>query len=153
MPTFTLPEMNPDAQFSSLRASHVCLRVPDYEVSKAWFLKKLDFRLVVEWPGPMNVKMCYVAAANDDRCVVEIIGDGAAPTEVPAAADLFASFSRGGYHHFCFTVPSASEAIAQLRQRDVTIVAEPFEVDEIGRKIAFFADPFGNLFELEEALS
>ncbi len=149
-PNFTLPKKNSNAIFSQLTASHVCLRVPDYEASKAWFLEKLDFRLVIEWPGPMDVKMCYVAAANDDRCIVEIVGDGAAPSEVPHTIDLFASFARGGYHHFCFTVPNASGTIEKLRERGVTIIADPFDVDEINRKIAFFADPFGNLFELEE---
>lgn len=153
MPNFTLPKMNTDATFSSLRASHTCLRVPDYEMSKSWFLEKLDFRLVVEWPGPVNVKMCYVAAANDDQCVIEIVGDGTAPSVVAETTDLFASFAKGGYHHCCFTVPSVSDAISTLRERGVTIVADPFDVDEIGRKIAFFADPFGNLFELEEVLS
>jgi len=38
-------------------------------------------------------------------------------------------------------VPSADATIAQLRRRGMTIVVEPFEVEEIGRKIAFFSDP------------
>lgn len=153
MPGFVLPSRNTTAEFASLKLSHTCLRVPDYEVSKAWFLENLDFRLVTEWHGPVGVKMGYVAAANDDRCVIEIVGDGAAPSTVAPTEDLFASFSRGGYHHFCFTVPSVNDAVTKLRERGVTIIADPFEVDEIGRKLAFFADPFGNLFEIEEVLS
>ncbi|MCP4381518.1 MAG: VOC family protein [Hyphomicrobiales bacterium] len=150
MPDFQMPAKDADARFSSLRSSHACLRVPDYEASKSWFMDRLDFRLVVEWPGPLGVKMAYLAAADDDQCVVEIVGDAEPPSPVPDTADLFASFSKGGYHHVCFTVPNIDDAVTELRKRDVTIVAAPFEVEEIGRRIAFFADPFGNLFELEQ---
>lgn len=98
--------------------------------------------------------MAYLAAANDDRCVVEIVGDGdTPPSPVAATGDLFASFGKGGYHHFCFSVPCVDGAVGELKQRGVTIIAEPFEVAEFGRRIAFFADPFGNLFELEEKLA
>lgn len=152
MPDFNMPKTNPNAEFSTLRASHFCLRVPDYTVSKTWFIDKLDFRLVVEWPGPMGVKMAYLAAAGDDRCMIEIIGDGDSPPESQPADDLLISLRRAGYHHFCFTVPSVDEMITKLQQRGVTIVAEPFEVPEIGRRLAFFADPFGNMFEIEEKL-
>lgn len=48
MPDFQMPATNPDAVLSTLRASHICLRVPDYAACKTWFMDKLDFRLVVE---------------------------------------------------------------------------------------------------------
>jgi glyoxylase I family protein len=35
----------------------------------------------------------------------------------------------------------------------VTIVTEPFALPVIDRRLAFFADPFGNLFELAEVLA
>ena len=35
------------------------------------------------------------------------------------------------------------------RRRDVTIVAKSILVEEIGRKIVFFADPYRTLFALE----
>ena len=43
--------------------------------------------------------------------------------------------------------------IAKLRSRGVIIVTEPFVLPAISRKLAFFADPFGNLIELAEVLS
>lgn len=49
MPNFTMPKKNSTAHFSTLKASHVCIRIPDYEQSKNWFLEKLDFRLVANW--------------------------------------------------------------------------------------------------------
>jgi glyoxylase I family protein len=44
------------------------------------------------------------------------------------------------------------ETIAKLRSRGVVIVTDPFVLPAISRKLAFFADPFGNLIELAELL-
>ena len=40
-----------------------------------------------------------------------------------------------------------------LKRRGVTIVSEPRDVAEIGRRFAFFADPWGNLFEVIQPIS
>ncbi len=62
------------------------------------------------------------------------------------------SLKYGGYHHFCLGVASVDETLAKLRERGVEIVAEPWVLPAISRKLAFFADPFGNLIELSELL-
>ncbi len=46
-----------------------------------------------------------------------------------------------------------AETLEELRACGMTIVTEPFVVEAIGRKLAFFADPFGNLIELAEVLA
>ena len=153
MVRFTSPARNPDAALAQLSPSHVCIRVPDYDAGKQWYIEKLDFRLVHEWPEPMlDVRMCYLAAANDDYFLIEIIGDGAKPLEKPNATDFVASFGNAGFHHLCFAVPDVDATVATLKERDVMIVAEPFVADAINRKLAFFADPFGNLFEIEQVI-
>ncbi len=154
MPNFVMPPTNPTAPLAALRASHFCLRVPEFAEAKQWFIDKLDFRVVHEWHEAMlNVDMGYFAAANDDRCVIEIVGGNDPAIGERASTDFPGSFSTTGFHHFCFTVSSVDETLEDLRTRGVTIVTEPFEVEAIGRKLAFFADPWGNLFELEEVLS
>ena len=154
MPNFTMPAKNPSATFANFRASHFCLRVPDYAAGKAWLMEKLDFRVVHEWHEPMlNADMGYLAAANDDRCVIEVVGGNDPALSERAGKDFPGSFDFTGYHHFCFTVPSVDDAVAELRKRDVAIVAEPFVAEVIARKLAFFADPWGNLFEMEEVLA
>lgn len=40
----------------------------------------------------------------------------------------------------------------QLARRGVTLVTEPFILPVIHRKLAFIADPFGNLIELAQVL-
>ena len=153
MPKFAMPPTNPSAPFTTFRASHFCLRVPDYAEARQWFIDKLDFRVVHEWHEPMlNVDMGYLAAANDDRCVIELVGGNDPRIGERASEDFPGSFATTGLHHFCFTVPSVDQTIEDLRTRGVTISVEPFEVEAIGRRLAFFADPWGNLFELEEVL-
>lgn len=51
------------------------------------------------------------------------------------------------------TVANIEQTVAELRRRRVTIVTEPFTLNVIHRKLAFFADPWGNLVELAEVLS
>jgi glyoxylase I family protein len=50
-------------------------------------------------------------------------------------------------------VTSVDATVEKLRDRGVTIVAEPFVLEAFSRKLAFFRDPFGNLIELAEVLS
>lgn len=64
--------------------------------------------------------------------------------------DLGDSLKYAGLHHFCVHVNNVDATLAVLRERGVPIVAEPFVLPAISRKLAFFADPFGNLIELSE---
>ena len=41
----------------------------------------------------------------------------------------------------------------QLRRRGVDIVNPPFEIEDISARLAFFRDPWGNMFELSERVS
>ena len=154
MSAFHLPPKSPGATFAAFRHSHVCLRVPDYGAAKSWFVDKLDFRVVHEWYEPMlSVQMGYLAAADDDRAILEVVGGNHPEASPRAEVDFVGTFGFQGVHHVCFTVPSVDKTVGELKARDVKVVAEPFEVEAIARRLAFFADPWGNLFELEEVLT
>jgi glyoxylase I family protein len=58
-----------------------------------------------------------------------------------------------GYHHFCLNVASVDATLATFCSRGAGIVTEPFVLPAISRRLAFFADPFGNLIELAELLA
>jgi hypothetical protein len=53
----------------------------------------------------------------------------------------------------CINVPNIEKAVADLRARRVKIVTELFKLDAISRKLAFFADPSGNLIELAQIIT
>jgi catechol 2,3-dioxygenase-like lactoylglutathione lyase family enzyme len=150
MADFTLPARNTGSAFAAMRGHHVALRVPDYETAKRWYVEKLDFRVIHEWPYA-DQRLAYLAPANDDHFMIELLGGGNPPPIDPPAHDGLADSLRySGYHHFCINVADLGATVAELRSREVTIVTEPFQLDDISRKLAFFADPFGNLIELAE---
>jgi len=152
MPDFNLPPKNETSAFADLRGAHVAIRTPSLEQAKDFYVGKLDFRVIAEWDFA-DEKLAYLAPPNDDNFWIEVLGGGdSPPTEVRPYTDLADSLKYRGYHHFCIDVANVDETLARLRERGVEIVAEPFVLPVISRKLAFFADPFGNLIELAEVL-
>ena len=139
--------------FASMKGHHVAVRVPDFETAKRWYVEKLDFRVIHEWPYA-DQKLAYVGPATDDHFYVELLGDGdPKPIPKPVYTDLGDSLRLAGYHHFCLNVADMEATMAEFRRRGVTIVTEPFELPVINRHLAFIADPFGNLIELAQVLA
>ena len=150
MPDFTLPPTNSASAFADVRGHHVAVRVSDFATAKQWYVEKLDFRVIHEWPFA-DEELAYLAPPNDDHFIVELLAGGdPLPIDAPAYTDLGESLRYAGFHHFCINVADMDRTVAELRARGVTIVAEPFTLDVISRKLAFFADPFGNLIELAQ---
>ena len=152
MPDFIPPAKNKASPFADMRGHHVAVRTPSLAEAKDFYVGKLDFRVVAEWPYA-DVQLAYLAPPTDDHFYIEVLGGGdRLPTEARPYTDLGDSLKYRGYHHVCLSVTSVDETVAKLRARGVVIVAEPFILPAISRKLAFFADPFGNLVELAEVL-
>ena len=150
MPLSPLPATNFASPFASMKGNHVAVRVPDYEAAKQWYIEKLDFRFVHHWLFG-DLKLAYLAAATDENFLLEIIG-GSDPVPRHDFTDLTDSLRIAGYHHLCFMVESVDKTVAELRRREVQIVAEPFDLVEISRRLAFITDPWNNLIEFAEIL-
>ena len=152
MTDFIVPPKNSASPFADMRGHHVAVRTPSLAEAKAFYVGKLDFRVIAEWDYGAS-KLAYLAPPTDDHFYVEVLGDGnTLPTE-RGYTDLGDSLKYRGYHHFCLTVTSVDATLATLRSRGVQILTEPFVLSVISRKLAFFCDPFGNLIELAEVLS
>src|SRR5262249_1771909 len=120
------PPKNPKSPLSSLTGNHVAVRVPNFDEAVRWYVDKLDFRIVHQWPYA-DQKLAYLAPPNDDNFSVEILAEGdPPPTPKPKYSDLGDSLRLAGYHHFCLAVSNMDETIGELRKRGVSIVAEPF---------------------------
>lgn len=153
MADFIPPAKNTSSPFADMRGHHVAVRTPNLHEAKAFYVDKLDFRVVAEWDYA-DEKLAYLAPPTDDHFYIEVLGGGEpAPQEVRPYTDLGDSLKYRGYHHFCLNVSSVEETVAKLRARNVPIITEPFVLPAISRKLAFFADPFGNLIELAEVLN
>lgn len=145
-----IPPGNSNSPFASMKGHHVAVRVPDFHAAKQWYVEKLDFRVIHEWPYA-DQNLAYLAPPTDDQFYVELLGDGSpGPIPKPVYTDLGDSLRLAGFHHYCLNVASVDDTIAELRRRGVTIVTDPFELPVINRRLAFLADPFGNLIELAE---
>ena len=141
MSDFKLPPKKSDSPFADWRGHHVGVRVKDLDEAKNWYVEKLDFRVVHEWPYA-DEKLAYIAPPNDDAFLVELLGGGdPLPIDAPGYSDLGDSLRYAGYHHFCINVPDIEKAVADLRARDVTIVTEPFKLDAISRKPCLLRGP------------
>ena len=58
------------------------------------------------------------------------------------------SYDLAGWHHLGIQVDDVDATIAELKRRGVKIVTQPRDVEALGLRIAFFADPWENLLEV-----
>jgi quinol monooxygenase YgiN/catechol 2,3-dioxygenase-like lactoylglutathione lyase family enzyme len=147
---FNMPKLNPSSSLADISGNHVGIRVPDYEAAKKWWIEKLDFRVIHEWPYA-DEKLAYLAPANDNSFWVEILGGGKLKPQ-PTYKDLAESLETPGLHHICIHVKNIEKTVDELKRRGVTMVGEIFYLKDITRKLAFIADPWGNLIELSEVV-
>lgn len=149
--TIKIPEKNTKSVFNSMRGAHVALRVPNFEASKQWYLEKLDFRVLHEWPFG-DLQLAYLAPANDDNFYIELLAGGQ-PSPKQNYDDLGESLHPAGYHHFCIDVESVDKTLEEMKKRNIKIVDEPFDLAVIGKRLAFISDIDGNLIELAENIN
>jgi glyoxylase I family protein len=146
----TLSTASPSSPFASLKINHSAIRVPDFDTGIAWYAEKLDFRLRQSVPVA-GLTFAFLYPAADDSFHFEILAGPGADSR-PPYKDLHDSYRMSGWHHTGFTVENIDDAISELKRRGVTIVSEPHDVPAIGLRVAFFADPWGNLFEMIQPL-
>lgn len=139
----------PASPFATACLRHAALRVPDLEASKRWFIEKLDFRVDREWLVG-DLRYAWLCPGGDDSIHVEIVG-GNSPEPNPEFGTIEETFEYGGYHHVCIDVANLDLALDELGRRGVAILRQPVLIAEMGRRVAFIADPWGNLVELAEA--
>ena len=99
-----------------------------------------------------GLTFAFLYLAGDDSFHFELLAGAGADNRRPYK-DLHDSYKMSGWHHIGFRVESVDNAIDELKRRGVTIVSEPHDVAAMGLRVAFFADPWGNLFEIIQPLS
>jgi glyoxylase I family protein len=144
------PPQDLASPFASMRGHHTGIRYPDFEKARAFWVDTMGWRVLQTWPYG-DLTLAYVMPPAQDDFHLEILaGPGAAAQ--PEFGDVDASLAVNGYNHVCLSVDSVDDTLAELRRRGVDIVNPPFEIDDISARLAFFRDPWGNMFELSEHL-
>src|SRR5215471_19051868 len=128
MPLPPPPATVTTSPFSSMRGHHAAIRYPDFEAARSFWVDTMDWRVLQTWPYG-DLTLAYVMPPCQDDFHLEIL---AAP----------------GLNHVCLSVDSVDDTLAALRERAVEVVNPPFEIDDISARLAFFRDPWGNMFEL-----
>jgi glyoxylase I family protein len=150
MPLPAAPAVDPASPFSSMRGHHTAIRYPDFEAARAFWVDTLDWRVLQTWPYG-DLTLAYVSPPAQDDFHLEILaGPGAQPQTV--YGDVDASLAASGFNHVCLSVDSVDATLDELRRRGVDVVNPPFEIDDISARLAFFRDPWGNMFELSERI-
>jgi lactoylglutathione lyase/glyoxylase I family protein len=150
MPLPENPPRNPDSPFASVRPHHTAIRYPDFEDARSFWVDKLDWRVLQTWPYG-DLTLAYVLPPDHDDFHLEILA-GPGATAQTVFDDVDASLGESGFNHVCLEVRSVDATLAELRARGVDIVNEPFEIADISARLAFFRDPWGNMFELSERI-
>jgi len=142
----TRPTAKNSSPFASWKVDHAGIRAPDFDQAVAWYVDTLDFRLLKSVSiGALTFG--FIAPAADDSFSFEILaGPGAGAR--PPYEDLHGSYNLLGWHHLGIRVDDVDAAVAELKRRGVKIVSEPHDVAVMGLRLAFFADPWGNLLEV-----
>lgn len=149
MTSLTAPHVsNP---LASLKINHTAIRVPDFDIAVAWYVDKLDFRLK-QSVSVAGLRFGFLYPDGDESFHFELMA-GPEAAERPAYKDLHESYNMSGWHHPGFRVDNVDAVIDELKRRDVTIASEPHDVPAMGLRVAFFADPWGNLFEVIQSIA
>ena len=78
MADFVPPAKNASSSFADMRGHHVAVRVPSLAEAKDFYVGKLDFRVVAEWPFA-DEQLAYLAPPTDDYFYIEVLGNGDKP--------------------------------------------------------------------------
>jgi catechol 2,3-dioxygenase-like lactoylglutathione lyase family enzyme len=133
---------------ASWKVNHVGIFVDDIDAAIAWYTETFDFRLVRRWSLGSKWFGWLSPAGGDDVIIELLAGSERGGRPPPTDAQARRSFRP----HAGFRVDSVDDTIAELLRRGVTIVSEPYDVEPVGRRIAFFVDPWGNLFEVTQTI-
>jgi len=106
----TLPASNTSSPFASWRVEHVAIRVPDFDTAVAWFIEKLDFRLIKSSPLGDKMYGFLISPADEASFIVELVA-GAGAENRPTYEDLGSSLKLSGLHHVGFRVISVEAGV------------------------------------------
>jgi catechol 2,3-dioxygenase-like lactoylglutathione lyase family enzyme len=139
--------MADQSPFSTSIVLHFGLRVEDAEAAKRWLTTMLGFRVEREFQFAGH-DFVFLSAGGARSPVIELIG-GSLEDERQPPENISDVLKLAGWNHLCLQVGNVEGCIADLRRRGVRILLDVFD-GASGLKIAFIADPWGNVYELLE---
>lgn len=136
-----MPEKEAQGINGKMRAAHLGLRTTDYEGTIQGYREKLGFRMLKKWTVG-DLRLAFLAPANDDNSYIEVLSSGTGGAQQDLSHPIVS-----GFQHFCLEVENVEETLAVLRDREVKVLRELFDVPSIGKRCGFIADLYGNVIE------
>ena len=129
-----------------MKLDHVGLNVEDLGAMTAWYVDALQ--LEVEFEVVLDqVQLSIVMLRSPDGYRVELLSRPGSVAGIQAANPVEAALTRG-FGHIALDVPDVDTAYAALLAVGATDRMSPRPSPEPGVRMAFVADPEGNLIEL-----
>ena len=131
-----------------MRLHHTGLSVPDLDRSLDWYCETFGFTRGFAFEIP-QARMRGAFAVGPNGVAVELIEragslPGAQPADPPAANAV------RGYNHICLAVADLDGTYLRVVAAGARAVWDPRASPEPGVRMAYVADPDGNLIELIE---
>lgn len=126
---------------------HVGLSVADLEGMTDWYRRALDLdvRQTGEIPGT-GIRMVLLADAGGTWAIELLHRPGS--TRAPRIADPDEALLAQGYGHLCLRVADIDAAHRDLVAAGAASLVIPRDARRPGARLAYVADPEGNLIEL-----
>jgi catechol 2,3-dioxygenase-like lactoylglutathione lyase family enzyme len=139
--------MADQSPFSAGIIHHIALRVEDVEAGKKWLTTLLGFRVQREFQIAGN-DFAFLSPDGAGTPVIELVGGPVEARQLPETIPDMMKLA--GWHHLCLQVRNIEQCISNLRRRGVRIIIDVTDaLPGIGvEKVAFIADPWGNIYEL-----
>jgi catechol 2,3-dioxygenase-like lactoylglutathione lyase family enzyme len=138
--------MADQSPFSTSVIHHTGLRVADVKAATRWLTTMLGFRVEYEFEVA-GYDFVWLSAADTKFPVIELIG-GPLDKERQLPENFADLVKLSGWQHICLQVRDIEVCVSDLRRRGVKIL---IDVTGAVLRVAFIADPWGNVYELLEA--
>ena len=122
------------------------LSVPDLEAATEWYCKTLDLTAAPGFAVP-GTDLRGVMLLHESGYRIELLHRDSAVPGLSAGSALEAA-GRWGFGHICLSVEYVDVEFDRLIAAGATVRMPPSPAPRTGARVAFVADPYGNLIEL-----
>jgi lactoylglutathione lyase len=126
---------------------HVGISVADLGAATGWYCRALGLEREFEFEVP-HVSLHGVMLLSPSGYRVELLERPGSAAAGPPPAGPDEAVLRRGYGHMCLDVPDVDAAHAALIAAGASDRMPPRAAPESGQRMAFVADPEGNLIEV-----
>jgi catechol 2,3-dioxygenase-like lactoylglutathione lyase family enzyme len=129
-----------------VRFDHVGISVPDLEAATAWYRETLYLTPSPGFAVP-GTDLRGIMLMHESGYRIELLHRASAVSG-PSPESALAAAGTWGFGHMCLSVENVDGEFDRLIAAGASVRMPPSPAPRPGARVAFVADPFGNLIEL-----